>query len=93
MYSFKVLGRDLKYLRKKNEEKIVFIVFRVPLLTFGMSGVAELVLPAPNRPQHLQPVGTILIVGSRLLAMRCCCRRLSISKRQGVGLDEAGVRG
>lgn len=66
------------------------------MLTFGVSGVAELVLPHPHRPQHLQPVEGFLIVCRCGLALRGCRGRrshLSVGQRQGGGLEEARVGG
>lgn len=65
-------------------------------LTFGVSRVAELVLPHPHRPQHLQAVGSILAIDSgdcgRGLRGRHR-RRLAVGQWQRGRLDEGRVGG
>lgn len=70
-------------------------------LTFGVSRVAELVLPHPHRPQHLQAVGSVLAINSsdcgRGLGCRHRCRRsrrrLAVGQGQRGRLDEGRVGG
>lgn len=71
-------------------------------LTFGVSRVAELVLPHPHRPQHLQAVGSVLAVdgagSGRGLRLRLGrrhgrCRRLAVGQGQRGRLDEGRVGG
>lgn len=65
-------------------------------LTFGVSRVAELVLPHPHCPQHLQAVGSVLTIDSGACG-RCLCRRhrrcLAVGQRHRGRLDEGRVGG
>lgn len=67
-------------------------------LTFGVSRVAELVLPHPHRPQHLQAIGSVLAIhggdcGRALCRRHRRRRRLAVGQGQRRRLDEGRVGG